>query len=108
MQYSCGKCDDTALNGIEMSCKRKNSDTYEGTISSFIGPWGVWTDYKHCITVGRVDFFLTRYRKVIHNSRFISKIMMLIFYNLGYNLKNNNTKARLITNAWTSIKTSMS
>ncbi|KAF4098992.1 hypothetical protein G5714_021022 [Onychostoma macrolepis] len=54
VEYPVGHRDDTALNGIQLHCVKKNSKglphSYHNyaSVRSDVGSWGRWTDIKWC------------------------------------------------------------
>ncbi|CAF4211526.1 unnamed protein product [Rotaria magnacalcarata] len=53
VEASCGDCDDTALNALELLCGKKDG-TYVKSISPHNGFWGDWSDAVRC--PGRNNF----------------------------------------------------
>lgn len=47
VESPCGRCDDTALNAVNLICGERNGAPVE-TIESFGGEWGSWSDPTYC------------------------------------------------------------
>ncbi|CAF1083143.1 unnamed protein product [Didymodactylos carnosus] len=47
VEGSCGKCDDTALNAIQLECAGRDG-TQTHKIQSYDGMWGSWGNGKYC------------------------------------------------------------
>lgn len=47
VEQSCGDCDDTGLNALELMCGRKNGN-HVHSITAHNGYWGDWSDFVYC------------------------------------------------------------